>query len=123
MLAFELLQFAEQPIVLGVARHRRVEYIVLVVVIDVQREARKIVFEDEEAKEFRIAQLNGDIPGQHDGEVDGDAGDPEGARDGTPVTLYGDEEKDDDRGQSGRDRAFGQSSERQSNVEGGEINV
>ena len=32
VLAFELLQFAKQPIVLGVANQRRVEHIVLVVV-------------------------------------------------------------------------------------------
>ena len=76
-------------------------------VIDVLGEAREIVFEDEDAKEFRIAQLHGDVPGQHHGEIERDAGEPQGARNGTPVALYSDEEKNDDGRQCGRDRTFG----------------
>src|SRR5580658_7619874 len=91
--------------------------------INVLREAGEIVFEDEEAEEFRIAQLDGDVPGQHDGEVEEDAGDPEGAEDGSPVALYGEEDKEDNRRQGGRDRTLGQRRQRQREVEGGEINV
>ena len=65
------------------------------------------MFEDEDTEEFRVAQLDGDVPGQHHGEIKGDARDPEGARESTPVTLYGDKEKNDNGCERGRDRAFG----------------
>ena len=77
------------------------------VVIDVLGEAGKIVFKNEETEKFRIAQLDGNVPGQHDGKVEQDARDPERARDGAPVSLHSDEENDDNGGQGGCDRAFG----------------
>src|SRR5437899_208155 len=81
------------------------------------------MFKDEDTEEFRIAHLDGEVPGQHHSEVKHDARDPEGERDSTQVTLYGDKKKDDDGSEGGCDWAFSQGCERQENVKNGEIHA
>jgi hypothetical protein len=105
----------------GQQEHRQVEPERLPVVVDILREAGEIVFENEDAKKFRIAQLDRDVPGQHDGEVEGDAREPQRTNDGAPVAFYSDEENDDDCGQGGCDRALCQRAQPQKDVKSGKI--
>src|SRR5258708_13893023 len=74
----------------GEQEHGQVEPERLAMVIDVLREARKVVFEDEHAKEFWISHLYRDVPRQHDGEIEGYAGNPERPCNSPPVALCSD---------------------------------
>jgi hypothetical protein len=80
----------------------------LLVLVAIGGEALEVVLEKELAEEGGILVLNGDEPGQHDGEVEEDAGPPERAPDDGPLAAQRGEGQEDEQGHEGRDRSLGE---------------
>ena len=78
------------------------------VLVAVGGEALEVVLEKELAEEGGVAALDGDVPGQHHGEVEQDAGDPDGAAEGGPLAAQAEEEQDDAEREERGDGAFGE---------------
>ena len=102
--------------------HRQIKPEWLAMVIDILRKAGKIVLKNKHAEEFRIAQLNQNVPRQHHNQIERNTRNPECTDDGTPVPLQSNEQKNNHCRQGGRNRTFGQSPERQRDVKEREIN-
>ena len=81
----------------------------LLVLVAIGGKAAQVLVEEELAEEGGVLVLDGDEPGQDDGEVEQHARPPEGAADDGPLLAQGGKRADDDRGQERRHGALGQS--------------
>ena len=81
----------------------------LFVLVEVGGEAFEVVLEEEDAEEDGVAVLDGDEPGQHHGEIEDDAGNPDAAAQQRPFAAQSGKAEDDRDGHKRRDRAFGES--------------
>ena len=69
------------------------------------------MLEEELAEEGGVLVLNGDEPGKDDGEVEGDAGPPDGLGEDPPLAAEHGKGADDDENEEGRDGALGEGSD------------
>jgi len=91
----------------GQREHRQVEPEGLRVVVDVRENRARLCSRMKKRKNSGLRNCTATYQGNITNEVEGNAGDPESARNGSPVALCGREENNDGGGQSRRDRAFG----------------
>ena len=80
----------------------------LVVAVEIGAEAGKIVLKEEDAEEFRRAELDEHVPRGRDGEEDGEPQRVEGADEGSRISLGEAEGDEDEGGESGGDGTFGE---------------